>query len=563
MPGKRPDNTSRANPTTTEAVTAFKHPSKRKNIPAAGLEAQGVIKEAPRIRYEYNPHLPPVLRSAPHAVETDQLPELLQTARQRALTEEEARELAAALRKLAPWLEWAGKREKPWFEVEPVALHIHERVSTQAILRVLAREDVQRDLFADPRQTYAQAVQFYQHDVDWANRMILGDSLQVMASLVHRENLAGKVQMIYIDLPYGIRFASNFQPQLGRRDVKDREQDLTREPEMVKAYRDTWTLGIHSYLAYLRDRLAMARELLADTGSIFVQISDENLHRVRCVMNEVFGATNFVAQIRFRTTSSLRSQFAGPSVNYLLWYARDKANVKYLPIFRPRGFEDDVGGHFTRALLLNGTKHVFTTEERENISLLPKGAHIYRHDNLTSQSGGKHSSFPVEFQYKPVGSTANIHFKTIKPVQATEASHLNFVACDTESWEQAAVFQLEKLAKEGIVHCYARNDHLEFTIPYELYGLPHVYEPDFLVKLTTDVTVILEVKGQTHGDTAVKHQAAQRWIKAVNHWGELGEWDFLVCWEPQRLPQTFQELNAVRQQRYLSGLLHSSSLPTN
>jgi adenine-specific DNA-methyltransferase len=383
---------------TDEAIASIKYTAKRKNIPPAGLEAQGVVQEAPRLRHEYNPHLPLVLRSATDPTAADQLPELLQTARQRPLTEEEARLLAAALHKHEPWLEWSGKREKPWFEVEPVALHMHERVSTQAILRVLAREDVQRDLFADPALDYAKAVQFYQHDVDWANRMILGDSLQVMASLARREDLAGKVQMIYIDPPYGIKFASNFQPQLGQRDVKDRAQDLTREPEMVKAYRDTWTLGIHSYLAYLRDRLAMARELLADTGSIFVQISDENLHRVRLVMDEVFGADNFVAQITFRTTSSLGGQFLGPSVNYLLWYARDKARVKYRALFKPRGYEDDVGGRFTRALLSNGTKHVLTTEEREDISLLSKHARIYRHDNLTSQSGGEHSSFTVEFQ---------------------------------------------------------------------------------------------------------------------------------------------------------------------
>ena len=238
-----------------EAVASIKYPAKRKNIPPAGLEAQGTLQEAPRLRYEYNPHLPPALRSATNAAETDRLPKLLQTARSRALTDDEAQTLATALRNHEPWLEWSGKREKPWFEVEPVALHIHERVSTQAILRVLARQDVQRDLFADPQQSYAEAVQFYKYDVDWSNRLILGDSLQVMASLARREDLAGKVQMIYFDPPYGIRFSSNFQPQLGQRDVKDREQDLTREPEMVKAYRDTWTLGVHSYLAYLRDRL--------------------------------------------------------------------------------------------------------------------------------------------------------------------------------------------------------------------------------------------------------------------------------------------------------------------
>jgi adenine-specific DNA-methyltransferase len=227
----------------------------------------------------------PVLRWSPEAATTDALPEMLQEALHRPLSKDEVKLLAYALRKHEPWIEWSGKREKPWFEVDPVFLHIHQHISTQAILRVLARQDVQRHLFADPQLEYAKAVQFYQHDVDWSNRMILGGSLQVMASLARHEDLASKVQMIYMDPPYGIKFSSNFQPQLGQRDVKDRTQDLTREPEMVKAYRDTWTLGIHSYLAYLRDRLAMARELLADTGSIFVQIGDENLHRVRCVMD--------------------------------------------------------------------------------------------------------------------------------------------------------------------------------------------------------------------------------------------------------------------------------------
>jgi type III restriction enzyme len=140
-------------------------------------------------------------------------------------------------------------------------------------------------------------------------------------------------------------------------------------------------------------------------------------------------------------------------------------------------------------------------------------------------------------RYKPIGSTASVHFKTVKPVQITQASHLNLVACDTNSWEQAAVFQLEKLAKEGVVICYARNDRLEFNIPYEVYGNPQVYEPDFLVKLATGVTLILEIKGQPHADTDAKHQAARRWLSAVNHWGRLGKWGFLVCRDPQRLAQ--------------------------
>ena len=304
-------------------VATIKYNAKRKNIPPAGLEAQGEIRETPTFRHHYNPHLPPVLRSAADAVATDALPELLHEATRRPLSESEVAELAKALRRHEPWLEWSGKRERPWFTVDPVALHMHERVSTQAILRVLARQDVQRDLFADPQLDYARAVQFYRHDVDWANRMILGDSLQVMASLAHREDLAGKVQMIYVDPPYGIKFASNFQPQLGQRNVRDRQQDLTREPEMVKAYRDTWTLGVHSYLACLRDRLMMARELLSDSGSIFVQISDENLHRVRCVMDEVFGFDNniCVTMVSFRKTASRSIDFISDESDYLLWYA--------------------------------------------------------------------------------------------------------------------------------------------------------------------------------------------------------------------------------------------------
>jgi adenine-specific DNA-methyltransferase len=184
---------------TTKGVDApvldYRYDAKRKNIPPAGLAAQGRVREAPKVPFAYDPHLPPILRFDPRGV-ADGLPELLEIGRTRPLTEDEVHLLAEALRHHEPWLEWAGKREKKGFEVDPVALHIHERVSAQAILKVAARESVQRSLFADPQQEYREAVQFYQHDVDWATRMILGDSLQVMASLAQREGLAGKVQMI-------------------------------------------------------------------------------------------------------------------------------------------------------------------------------------------------------------------------------------------------------------------------------------------------------------------------------------------------------------------------------
>lgn len=379
-----------------ESVASITYPSKRKNLPPAGLEAHGVVREKPTVQYTFNPHLPPVLRSSPEPATTDRLPELLAAACRRALTAEEADLLADALRRHEPWLEWSGKRERPWFEVEPVALHMHERVSTRAILRVLARQDVQRNLFADPQLDYSKAVQFYRHDVDWANRMILGDSLQVMASLARREDLAGKVQMIYVDPPYGIKFASNFQPQLGQRDVKDRQQDLTREPEMVKAYRDTWTLGVHSYIAYLRDRLAIARELLADTGSIFVQISDENLHRVRCVMDEVFGSDNFIVNIVIQKKGSQKGELVQPINDFVLWYAKRKygtagtLNVKWRPLYVDK--TDSQGDQsYDRAELPSGEERI--AREIDD----PQDVRLFAANPLTSGGLRKNQSLPFHF----------------------------------------------------------------------------------------------------------------------------------------------------------------------
>lgn len=276
-----------------QSVLDYRHKGvTRLNIPPAGLAARGRIVKEPKLKWAYNPHLAPTLRFDATGG-ADRIEKLIAEAGKRKLEPDELAILEEAFRNHEPWLEWAGKREQQYCVADPVALHIHERISTQAILKVARRQDVQRDLFADPEHEYREAVQFYKHPMDWTNRMILGDSLAVMASLARREALAGKVQMIYIDPPYGIKYASNFQPEVGRRDVKDKDEDLTREPEMVKAYRDTWTLGVHSYLSYLRDRLLLCRELLADTGSVFVQISADNLHRVRALLDEVFGSMNY------------------------------------------------------------------------------------------------------------------------------------------------------------------------------------------------------------------------------------------------------------------------------
>ena len=306
----------------------------RRNNPPAGIASHGGLREKPKQEYVYNPHLPPVLRFDETGA-ADKLPELLEKAKN-GLSDDEIKILADALKDRAPWLEWAGKQEAKSFAVDPVALHIHERVSAKAIMRAAGRQDVQRHLFADPQQEYHEAVQFYQHDVDWSNRLILGDSLTVMSSLAHREDLAGKVQMIYIDPPYGIKFASNFQPTVFQRDVKDKESDLTREPEQIKAYRDTWTLGVHSYLAYLRDRLIVARDLLTDSGSIFVQIGDENVHRVRSLMDEVFGNEGFVSSITAKMSGSTPSKQIANVTDHLLWYAKSIDVLKFRRLFQEK-----------------------------------------------------------------------------------------------------------------------------------------------------------------------------------------------------------------------------------
>ncbi len=368
-----------------EKVVDYRHKNvTRLNIPPAGLEARGPIAKEKRIQYAYNPHLAPALRFDGTG-QADKIAELIEAAGHRKLEPEELKRLQEAFRNHEPWLEWAGKREQQWCVADPVALHIHERISTQAILKVARRENIQRDLFADPEQEYREAVQFYKWPMDWTNRMILGDSLAVMASLARREALAGQVQMIYMDPPYGIKYASNFQPEVGRRDVKDRDEDLTREPEMVKAYRDTWTLGVHSYLSYLRDRLLLCKELLADTGSIFVQISDENLHRVRALMDEVFGPDNSVSLVVFQKTTGASGDLLGTTSDFLLWYTKNKEKIKYRQLFANKTPLGSGGRGYNRIIQLSGNKYAVSEFCELSADVIGDGSRIYTVDNLTSQ----------------------------------------------------------------------------------------------------------------------------------------------------------------------------------
>ncbi len=381
---------------TSDNVVDYRHKNvKRLNIPPAGLTARGEIVREKKVRYAYNPHLSPVLRFDATG-KTDSIERLIEDASRRKLEPHEIKLLQEAMRNHEPWLEWAGKREQQWCVADPVALHIHERISTQAILRVAKREDVQRDLFADPEQEYREAVQFYKHPMDWTNRVILGDSLAVMASLARREALAGKVQMIYMDPPYGIKYASNFQPEVGRRDVKDKDEDLTREPEMVKAYRDTWTLGVHSYLSYLRDRLFLCKELLADTGSLFVQIGDENLHRMQSLLDEVFGSSNWRATITLRKTLPLGAEGLTGVTDYLLWYGKKQETLKERVLRKERLVGEASPYH--NIFDLSGMVRELNDSEKELLDEGKEVTGVFRYDKLESSGYTPSCFYDFDFQ---------------------------------------------------------------------------------------------------------------------------------------------------------------------
>ncbi len=341
------------------------------------------------------------------------------------------REREGRNRDLDPQLVWRGKDEQDWSDlvVHAPPLYIQEKVHPKVLIDDLKRQTEraqgndapQVDMFADfnglPNED--AKTEFYSHDAHWANRMILGDSLAVMASLAEREGLRGKVQCIYFDPPYGIKFNSNFQWSTTSRDVKDGNAGhITREPEQVKAFRDTWRDGIHSYLTYLRDRLTVARDLLTESGSIFVQIGDENVHRVRAVMDEVFGDENFVSSIVFAKTSSSTGDYLGPTVDYLLWYAKRKDVLKYRKVLLKKAPGQRGGTGYKSVQLGNLQRRSLTKLEVESPEQLPSEARIYFRDNLTSQSVGRDkgegaaSWFGVTYQGQTIKPSLSVRWKT-------------------------------------------------------------------------------------------------------------------------------------------------------
>jgi adenine-specific DNA-methyltransferase len=348
MPKKstKPASPKKTKPTSAASVEAYAHETEsRPNIPTAELSAfaKDDEKRPKKIRYAYDPSL-------------------------------------------SPQLLWAGKQEQDEHGLDTLAvpIYIQEKIAPEALIEALKDEPAQQDLFADFNGiTFDKLVEFYQHSQHWTNRMILGDSLLVMTSLAEKERLRGKVQMIYLDPPYGIKFGSNWQSSTRKRDVKDgNPADFTRQPEQLKAFRDTWQLGIHSYLSYLRDRLTVARDLLTESGSCFVQIGDENVHLVRSVMDEVFGSENFCKLIAFRTTAGDTSNLLPTMGDYIVWYAKNRVEVKFRKVLIEKEIGFGAGEMFDSLESPLGDIRKMTEEEIKNPNRIPQGWRAFRIDNL-------------------------------------------------------------------------------------------------------------------------------------------------------------------------------------
>ncbi len=473
-----------------KTVTAIQHEdAKRKNIPTA--EYQSVLEKQ---------KLAPVRVSYPREESGKALE-----------AEKQARN-----RDIDPQLVWRGKDQQDWSDlvVHAPPLYIQEKVHAKALIDDLLRETRERehaegertpDLFADFNgiPIGADKTEFYAHDQNWSNRMILGDSLQVMASLAEREGLRGKVQCIYFDPPYGIKFNSNFQWSTTSRDVKDGNAGhITREPEQVKAFRDTWRDGIHSYLTYIRDRLMTARDLLAQSGSVFVQIGDENVHRVRALLEEIFGADNFVSQICVVKTSGLAAaDRLSSAADYILWFARSQEHVKYRQLLRPKDIDAEAGAMYRYVRDEAGVPRRIAPADEAS------AATAFRLDNITKPGPG--SKFEVDFQgrkYTPGarwwGTTELGMSRIIRAARlAASGSTVSFV----RAWSDYSVVPLNNLWTDT-----ATGGFLEQKV-YVVQTTEKIIQR--CVLMTTDPGDLVLDPTCGSGTTAmVAEQWARRWI---------------------------------------------------
>ena len=384
-------------------ILSYRHPNKRVNNPDVGLVNPETDPAQPKTTWAYDPHLDPALQFDVRRAQIEKLIDDALASGDQATMHDTLAELK---RLQSPYLNWSGKAERTSFDIDTVSLHVHERIDPASILSAIRKNlkegknkkpsFIQPGLFDAPFENVPlrDAIDFYRHERGWANRMIAGDSLLVMNSLLQKESMAGQVQMIYIDPPYGIKYGSNFQPFVNKRDVKDRkDEDLTQEPEMIKAFRDTWELGIHSYLTYLRDRLLLSKDLLHESGSVFVQISDENLHHVREVMDEIFGVENFVAVITFVKATAQTTDLLSSNADYIVWYARERVKVKYHQPLQAKELGGDGSSNYGYFEDTSGKTSPLNKRQREDENLLPVGARVFSLGDFTSQRPP--GSFPV------------------------------------------------------------------------------------------------------------------------------------------------------------------------
>ncbi len=336
----------------------------RLNNPPVGLVTPETDKDADKKKYEYDPHLD-------------------------------------------PQLQWAGKAERTSFEVPTVSLHVHERIDPKTIIHSIrnGRKEQQPSLFQAEHAPLREAIEFYKHRNNWTNRLVAGDSLLVMNSLLEKEGMAGKVQMIYFDPPYGIKYRSNFQAFMNNRAVSenDKDEDISSEPEMIRAFRDTWELGLHSYLQFIKDRMLISKELLSDSGSVFIQISDQNAHFIRNILDEVFGYDNFVVDIIFTKTGSKESGTVDPINDHIIWYVKNKKNLKYRRLFQKRELNDIVSDNFK-----------YINEQKKVTNEIPEGfnsEHVIRYDPITSDGFRETTTVEIEFDGKKYFPGNKSHWK--------------------------------------------------------------------------------------------------------------------------------------------------------
>ena len=361
----------------SQKVEQYTHDEKkRKNNPPVGLVTPGTDPDKPSKKYSFDP-------------------------------------------RLDPQLQWSGKQENSEFDVDTVSLHVHERIDPITILekamkKQQSKQETLFNYFDTPENNppLRDAIEFYKHDQNWSNRLIAGDSLLVMNSLLEKEGMGGKVQMIYMDPPYGIKYGSNFQPFVNKRDVKDgKDEDLTQEPETIKAFRDTWELEVHSYLTYLRERIYLAKNLLNETGSCFVQISDENVHHVRELMDEIFGSKNFVRIISFRKRSmSLTTKFLPKMDDFIIWYAKDINQTKFRDIFISKSPEDD--SEFTFVDTDDGFRRLTKDEVSSKSFLIENNEKLFKRLDYCASGYGKSTDYSIDVNGKKFSPRTNVSWKT-------------------------------------------------------------------------------------------------------------------------------------------------------